>query len=219
MLLPGAAGWCQRRRSRGGGWGRRRSSTLAGASLLAQERSSSASKPVQYNERVSFFDDFFQALNAGNVRYVVVGGVAVVLHGHPRMTADIDLVVDLEPVAAEAAIRTLTGLGLRPRVPVDAADFADPAERQRWIDERGMKVFNLYDPRDPLRSVDLFVESPLPFDELWGRATIVELPSGRVRVASIQDLITMKKAAGRRQDSADIEALEAIRDGRSRKED
>ena len=161
---------------------------------------------------MSFFEDFFKVLNDDGVRYVVVGGVAVVLHGHPRMTADIDLVIDLNPSEAKLAIRSLTGMGLRPRVPVEPVDFADPERRQRWIDERGMMVFNLYDPKDPLRSVDLFVQPPIPFDELWSRSRLIALPSVKVRVASIQDLIQMKEGTGRSLDSADIEALEALRD-------
>ena len=55
----------------------------------------------------------FRALNASGTRYVVVGGVATVLHGYARLTADIDLIVDLEESAA--AMRALAGLGLRPR--------------------------------------------------------------------------------------------------------
>jgi len=163
---------------------------------------------------VGFFEDFFRSLNQGGVRYVVVGGLAVVLHGHPRMTADIDLVVDLEPSAARLAIQTLTRMGLRPRVPVKAEAFADPSHRKRWIEERGMTVFNLYDPNDPLRSVDLFVESPIPFDQLWSRSERISLPGGDVRVASIDDLIAMKKEAGRPLDIADIEALEMLRNER-----
>ncbi len=161
---------------------------------------------------MSFFEEFFESLNAHDVRYIVVGGLAVVLHGHPRMTADIDLVVDLDPKAAELAIRTLTGMGLHPRVPVEPEAFADAGQRQRWIDERGMMVFNLYDPKDPLRSVDLFVEPPIPFDELWSRSKLISLSSIDVRVASIEDLIEMKQSTGRSQDSTDIEALEALRD-------
>jgi hypothetical protein len=160
------------------------------------------------------FEDFFRALNQDGVRYVVVGGLAVVLHGHPRMTADIDLVVDLEPSAARLAIQTLTRMGLRPRIPVEAEAFADPSQRRSWIEERGMTVFNLYDPNDPLRSVDLFVESPIPFDQLWSRSERIGLPGGDVRVASIEDLIDMKKLAGRPLDIADIEALETLRDER-----
>ena len=129
------------------------------------------------------------------------------------MTADIDLVVDLEPEAALQTVRILTKMGLRPRVPVDAEEFADPKKRLDWIDQRGMTVFNLSDPDDPLRSVDLFVEPPIPFDELWSRSVMIELPSTEVRIASMDDLITMKKAAGRPEDLADIQALEDLRDG------
>lgn len=162
---------------------------------------------------MGLYERFFRSLNDKGVRYVVAGGVAVVLHGHPRMTADIDLAVDLDPAAARLAIRTLTGMGLRPRVPVEPEAFADPAERTRWISERGMTVFNLYDPKDPLISVDLFVEPPIPFEELLRGSVRISLRSCEVQVASIADLIRMKRKAGRPQDLADIEALEALRDG------
>lgn len=164
---------------------------------------------------MGFYERFFRSLNERNVRYVVAGGVAVVLHGHPRMTADIDLAVDLTPEAARRAIQTLTEMGLRPRVPVEPEAFADPAQRNRWISERGMTVFNLYDPSNPLLSVDLFVESPIPFEELFKRSVRIALPSCEVRIASIEDLIAMKKTAGRSQDLADIQALEMLRDGQA----
>jgi hypothetical protein len=61
--------------------------------------------------------------------------------------------------------------------------------------------------------VDLFVEYPIPFDELWSRSKLIDLPSGEVRVASIDDLIRMKETTGRAQDSEDIQALEGLRDG------
>lgn len=77
----------------------------------------------------SDLDLVFQALQAASVRYLVVGGVAVVLHGHPRFTADLDLVVALEPGNARAAVEALAGLGYRPRPPVDGRLFADSAAR------------------------------------------------------------------------------------------
>jgi hypothetical protein len=135
------------------------------------------------------------------------------------MTADIDLAVDLTREAARRAIQALTEMGLRPRVPVEPEAFADPAQRNRWISERGMTVFNLYDPSDPLLSVDLFVESPIPFEELFKRSVRITLPSCDVRIASIEDLIAMKKTAGRPQDLADIQALEVLRDGQARRDE
>lgn len=159
---------------------------------------------------MALFEPILEALNAAGVRYVVVGGVGVVLQGHPRLTADLDLAVDLSTEQARRAVHSLTGLGLRARAPVDATAFADAAERARWISERGMRVFSMVDPNDPLRSVDLFVDEPIPFEELFERADSVELTRTVVRVASIPDLIQLKRLAARPQDDADVAALEAI---------
>jgi hypothetical protein len=160
---------------------------------------------------VTFFETLFAALNDAGVRYVVVGGVAVVLHGHARLTADVDLAVDLAPAEAARAIAVLTGLGFQPRAPVAALDFADATKRRAWADEKGMRVFSLWDPAQPMREVDLFLEPPIDFELLWARSEEVALSRTRVRVASIQDLILMKRLAGRPEDHLDIEALEAIR--------
>lgn len=159
----------------------------------------------------------FQALNRAGSRYVVAGGVAVVLHGYARMTLDLDLVVDLAPGEARKTIEALTRLGLVPRVPVDAFEFVDPAARLRWITERNMTVFSFVDPEDPMRIVDLFVEPPIPFTELWARSETIVISGEPVRVASIDDLIQMKTVSDRAQDREDIEALEAIREERSRR--
>ncbi|MBI2878601.1 MAG: hypothetical protein HYY19_02645, partial [Candidatus Rokubacteria bacterium] len=51
---------------------------------------------------------------------------------------------------------------------------------------------------------------PIDFDELWSRSDIIELSHTTVRIASIPDLIRLKRLAGRAQDLADIEALEII---------
>lgn len=159
---------------------------------------------------MALFEPLFEALNREAVRYVVVGGVAVVLHGFARLTADVDLIVDLTPIEARKAMTALVGLGLRPRAPVDALAFAHPPTREAWVQEKGMRVFSLWDPAMPLREVDVFVEHPIPFTELWDRSEIVALATTTVRVASIPDLIHMKEIAGRPHDLSDIEALEVI---------
>lgn len=151
-----------------------------------------------------------EALNRGGVRYVIVGGLATVLHGFPRLTADIDLVVDLEPAEARRAIDVLLRLGFRPRPPVDARDFADPAKRAAWIREKGLRVFSMFDPTNPLRELDLFVEHPIDFASLWQRSELIPLSGTTARVASIADLIALKRLAGRPEDLRDIEALEEI---------
>lgn len=161
---------------------------------------------------MALFEPIFRALNASGARYVVVGGVATVLHGHARLTADLDLVVDLAPEPAHTVVAALGAIGLRPRAPVPATAFADPASRAAWARDKGMTVFSLWDPSDPMREVDLFLEPPMPFEELWGHSLSMTLEDTTVRVASLDDLIQLKRLAGRPVDLQDVEALEAIRD-------
>lgn len=85
------------------------------------------------------------SLNAAGVRYLVVGGVAVVLHGHLRTTADLDLVVALDDANAQRAVEALQALGFTPRAPVAASQFADAAARAGWIAEKGLTVVSLPD--------------------------------------------------------------------------
>jgi hypothetical protein len=83
------------------------------------------------------FEPIFEALDAAGVRYVAVGGVAVVLHGHARLTADLDLAVDLAAGPAAAAIAALTGIGFRPRAPVDPIDFEELWSNSKLVDLGG----------------------------------------------------------------------------------
>lgn len=159
---------------------------------------------------MSLFEPIFEALNSAEVRYVVVGGLATVLHGYARLTADVDLVVELEPPQARKTVEVLLGLGLKPRVPVRALDFADADIRNSWIREKGMQVFSMVDQANPMRVVDLFVDHPIPFEELWARSESIALTNVAVRVASIPDLVHLKRRASRPQDLLDIEALEVI---------
>ena len=153
------------------------------------------------------FLSLFALLNAQRVRYVLVGGLAVLLHGIDRITADIDLALDLSAESVNEAVSALQGAGLRPMLPVDARQLADPAVRKVWREERGMQVFSFWDPTHSRPSIDIFVESPIAFAELWRDAVEVLLDGVALRVASIPHLIALKRIAGRPQDLADIEQL------------
>ena len=159
---------------------------------------------------MQLYEPVFRALNASGARYVVVGGVATVLHGYARLTADIDLIVDLETSAAKKAMQTLARLGLRPRAPVDPADFANARIRESWLHDKGMQVFSLFHPDNPVLSVDVFTHHPIEFERLYDRSESCDVGDVSVRVASIPDLIFLKRLADRPRDRDDIEKLEAI---------
>ena len=161
---------------------------------------------------MAFFLPVFKQLNAADVRYVVVGGVATILHGYVRATTDIDLIVDLQIDEAEKAIEALSGEGYKPRIPVQAKEFADNNKRKQWIETKGMTVFSMFHPEQPGLSIDLFAQHPIPFDELWERSQVLDVDGTGIRVCSLDDLIKLKQLAGRNKDMDDIEKLQKIKD-------
>ena len=163
--------------------------------------------------------EIFKALADAEVDYVVVGGLAVIMHGYLRATADLDLAIGLSPGNARRGMASLAGIGLRPRLPVTFEDFADPAKRAEWRETRNMLVFPLWDPANPLRSVDVFIDEPIAFDQLLQQAVTKDLDGLPVRVASIPHLIEMKLRAGRPRDLEDIGKLKQILDAESGERD
>jgi hypothetical protein len=154
-----------------------------------------------------------EALNRAQVRYLVVGGVAVVLHGYLRTTADLDLVIQLAPDNARRAVEVLTTLRYRPRAPVPFAAFAERDTRESWLREKGLTVFSLWSPDHPTLEIDLFVSEPFDFDVAYARALRVPLERTEAIVVSLDDLIALKRQVGRPRDQEDVAALEALQHG------
>lgn len=154
------------------------------------------------------------ALNGARVRYLVVGGVAVVLHGYLRTTADLDLVLQLEQANVVRAMRALEALGYRPRAPVALEDFAAADKREAWMRDKGLVVFSLWSPAHATLEIDLFVAEPFDFDTVYSRAVRVPLERTEATLIGLEDLIALKKQVGRPRDAEDVAALEALRDAR-----
>jgi hypothetical protein len=158
---------------------------------------------------VNGFDTIFSALQSTGVRYVVVGGVAVNLHGYQRFTKDVDLVIELIPEQALKALEALHSVGYSPRLPVKLADFANTAMRESWARDKGMMVFQMYNDRIH-QTVDIFATYPIDFDSLWRDSIPIQLRDSSPRIASIEHLITMKQEADRPQDRLDIDMLKRL---------
>ncbi len=153
------------------------------------------------------------ALNACGARYLIAGGLAVVAHGYVRLTADLDLILDLEDEeATRRALEALAGLEYMPRAPVPIAQFALAQKRAEWITEKGIKVFSLSSSLHPATEIDLFVEPPIAFNEAYARAMRAEVaPGAEASFLGYEDLLFLKKKAGRSQDLLDIEKLQSLR--------
>jgi hypothetical protein len=159
---------------------------------------------------MSRFDAIFAALEGTGVRYIVVGGVAVNLHGYQRFTKDVDIVVDLLPEQTIKALEALQDIGYSPRLPVKLLDFANPVLRESWVRDKGMMVFQMYNDQIH-QTVDVFANYPLDFESLWRDSVPIHLSNASLRIASIDHLILMKQQAARPQDLVDIDMLEKLK--------
>jgi hypothetical protein len=161
--------------------------------------------------KLADLETIMRALNAGHVRYLIVGGLAVAAHGYGRVTFDLDLVVQLQRDNVERAMKAFEALGFRPLVPVAARDFANPAIRESWIRDKGMVVFQLHSDRHPETRVDLFAAEPFDFDQEYDNALVGEIVPGLyIRFVRIETLIRMKEATGREKDREDVRQLRRL---------
>lgn len=157
-----------------------------------------------------FYLDLFRALQEEKVRYLVVGGVAVNLHGIGRLTVDVDLLLALDAGNLERFVAVARRFPLKPVVPVNLDDFADAAKVAGWIRDKGMLAFALRssDPATP--TVDVLVKPVVPFDEAWAHRISRTIEGVEVPIASVEDIIRLKTGTGRQKDEADIKALRQL---------
>jgi predicted nucleotidyltransferase len=157
-----------------------------------------------------FYTRLFECLHACGVRYLVVGGLAVNLHGIPRMTMDVDLVIALDAGNVDGFIECARRLALTPAAPVNLEAFRDPAQRSEWVGKKRMIAFPLRAPEPSSPTVDVLLDHGLDFEAAHARAARIDAGGVPVTVAAIEDLLAMKSGTGRRQDAADVEQLQRL---------
>jgi len=170
--------------------------------------------------------ELLQSLSEGQVQYVLVGGMAVQLHGYMRSTFDIDLVLAMNDENLVRFINIAKRFGLTPSIPVPIDSLRNAAQIEQWhremgqagkphsgCSQKGMLAFALREPQVGGGIVDVLVRPEVPFEQLMENAVIGKLFSQQVWIASIDDLLTMKRVANRPKDRLDIEALQKIKRG------
>jgi predicted nucleotidyltransferase len=157
----------------------------------------------------SNFLEILSQLHDRDVEFVIVGGVAAALHGGSRVTFDLDLVPNLTDGPWQAAVDLLWSIGARPRIPESLERIRDVEQIRRWQRDKGMLALNFRTP-DGSTDVDWLVAESERFTALRERAVRVTIDHRTFFVASIDDLIAMKRQAGRPQDLLDIAQLQDI---------
>jgi hypothetical protein len=160
-------------------------------------------------------DHLTQTLNAlleAKVRFLIAGGLAVLAHGHSRVTHDLDIVLALDSHNATIAINTLTHLGFRPRIPVDALDFCDREKRAVWVEQKNLMVFSMLNEQMSGFVIDIFATEPFDFELEWSNAARISLPGFPEQLPFISKptLLEMKRQAARPIDLDDIKHLKHL---------
>jgi hypothetical protein len=140
------------------------------------------------------FKEFIESLNGNQVRYLVVGGYAVALHGHPRYTKDLDVWVECSRENAQALLKALDQFGMG-SLGLTQEDFLVPDQ-----------VVQLGYP--PNRIGILIGVSGIEFAGCYPHCVKVLLDGVEVNLIDLENLKKNKKASGRLQDLADLENLE-----------
>ncbi len=149
----------------------------------------------------------FRTLNRHEVDYVVIGGYAMIAHGSTRTTQDVDFVASRDPLNLQRLERALAALGAElwgvdahlMGVELDARTFAEGANFTLVTAAGGLDYFNE-------------VPGGVPYEQLRARAVVAESGDVQLRVAGIDDLVRMKRAAGRPRGLQDIAFLTQLDD-------
>ena len=149
----------------------------------------------------------FNALDDRKVRYIVCGGLAMNIYGIPRMTIDIDLLIDFTKENVEVFQKILSELKYKPLQPVDLESFIDAKSRKEAIDDKNMIVYSYYNQISNFMQLDVLLDVPLSFDEMWNRKSEVKSGGISIYLVSVEDLIKMKEYSNRIQDRDDIVLL------------
>ena len=140
------------------------------------------------------FKEFIQSLNANAVRYLLVGGYAVALHGYPRYTKDMDVWVEMTAENASRIIKALRQFGFG-SLDLKESDFMEPDQ----VIQLGY----------PPNRIDIITSlSGVEFSECYPSHITAEIDGVNVNFIDLINLKKNKKATGRHQDLADIENLE-----------
>lgn len=137
--------------------------------------------------------EVFKSFQEHDVRYVVIGGIASILHGVPRATFDLDLLIEATADNGKRLLEALfeSGIGTAALTTVDK------------LLENEITVF-----KDVVR-IDVQTSTPgLAFEEAWGRRITMKYQDQEFYVVSKADLIRSKRAAGREIDLEDIRLIE-----------
>jgi hypothetical protein len=152
----------------------------------------------------------FDILNRYQVKYLVCGGLAVNIYGIPRMTADIDLLLDFEETNITNFENATKHLLFQSTIPLSINTFINKEDRLNVIKEKNLIAYSYFNSMAGYMNLDVLLDTPIEFNILWENKTDRLIGETIIHLVSVEDLIALKKYANRIQDQHDILLLSKL---------
>lgn len=149
----------------------------------------------------------FKELSAAEIKYIVVGGVAMNLLGYPRFTGDIDILLALDSENLQKTSDLMKMMGYERRVPVALEELGDEKKALTFLQEKNLIAYSFAHSTEPQLGIDVIVGESLHFQEYADRSSVLRVWGIDIPVVSIDDLIGMKRSSNRKKDIEDVAAL------------
>jgi len=146
----------------------------------------------------------FHSLNNYNVRYLLCGGMAVNLYGIPRMTADVDLLIEWDAENVNSFEKAIGENGYKPSVVFQLKNLISSEVRINMRRDKNLIAYSFSSDSIRTFSLDVVIDLPLDFKVCWERREVRRFSDVDVNLLSVNDLICMKELANREQDKIDV---------------
>ncbi len=154
--------------------------------------------------------ELFKKLEQQRIHYLICGGLAVNIYGIPRMTADIDLLLDFTDENVDNFENAIKVLMYQSRIPVSLKTFVNKKERQQAVKDKNFFAYSYFNSRSNYMSLDVLMDVPLIFEEMWNKKESRQVDGILVNLVSVEDLIKLKQYANRKQDIDDVILLSKL---------
>lgn len=151
-------------------------------------------------------DEIFACLDRRHVRYVLIGGLAAVLHGSPLATYDVDICPARDPDNLRRLARALEELEARIRTPGDAGGVAFPREAEFLSNVQVLNLVTRFGDFD----ISFQPSGTKGFEDLSRNSVAIRVRGIEINVATLQDIIRSKEAANRPKDLRSLPLLRQL---------
>jgi hypothetical protein len=144
-----------------------------------------------------YYEEELKELNKSGLKYLIVGGIAVNLHGLPRLTRDLDLMIDINADNLQKFVKVMKKLNYATKFPIN-----------EW---QGKSAIAFFSDQDDSKQIDVLLKNPIDFKAAYKRRKMFKINEASFNCVGFDDLLKMKEIAGRDRDLIDMGYLKKFK--------